>query len=123
MYSPRTQAYGETNYLKEKIQVLDRTKALCGPRTQTYGETNYLEEKIQVLDRTKALYCPRTQAYGETNYLAEKYSVWTQPGRYMALRIYLGEELPIDSRVNPKTEWDPQSTLGSSIPRELMRLS
>ena len=60
------------NYLKEKPQVLDRTKALYGPRTQASGETNYLEAKPQVLDRTKALYGPRTQASEETNYLKEK---------------------------------------------------
>ena len=29
-----------------KNQVLDRTRVLHGPRTQTYGETNYLEEKL-----------------------------------------------------------------------------
>ena len=29
-----------------KNQVLDRTKVLYGPRTQTYGETNYLEIKF-----------------------------------------------------------------------------
>ena len=75
LYDPQTQAYGETNYLKEEIQVLDRTKVLYGPRTQAYGETNYLKEKIQVLDRTRALYGPRTQAYGETNYLKEKVQV------------------------------------------------
>ena len=28
-------------------QVLDRTKVLYGPRTQTYGETNYLDEKTE----------------------------------------------------------------------------
>ena len=28
-----------------KTQVLDRTKTLYGPRTQAFGETNYLEEK------------------------------------------------------------------------------
>ena len=39
----------------------------------------------------------------------------------MALRIYPGEEFPIDSWVNPQSEWNPQSTLGSPIPRELMR--
>ena len=38
---------------KEKLQVLDRTKALHGPRTQAYGETKYSKEKLQVLDRTK----------------------------------------------------------------------
>ena len=51
---------------------MDRNKALYGPQTQAYGETNYLKEKIRVLDRTKFLYGPRTQAYGETNYLEEK---------------------------------------------------
>ena len=53
LYGPRTQAYGETNYLKEKLHVLDKTKALYGPRTQAYGETNYLREKLQVLDTTR----------------------------------------------------------------------
>ena len=51
----------------KKNQVLDRTKVLHGPRTQTYGETNYL--KNQVLDRTKVLHGPRTQTYRESNYL------------------------------------------------------
>ena len=109
-----------------KNWVLDRTKALDGPRTQAYGETNYLVGKTRfwtesrhcmvlgfkpmgkpttwmrktefwteprhcmvlgpkpmrkpttwmkknwVLDRTKALHGPRTQAYGETNYLDEE---------------------------------------------------
>ena len=57
---------------KEKLQVLDRTKALYGPRTRAYRETNYLKEKLQVLDKTEALYGPRTRACGETNYLKEK---------------------------------------------------
>ena len=30
--------------LKRKLLVLDRTQALYGPRTQAYGETNYLKE-------------------------------------------------------------------------------
>ena len=42
----------------EKLQVLDRTKALHGPRTQAYGETNYLKAKLQVLDTTWTLYGP-----------------------------------------------------------------
>ena len=45
---PRSHALAEglippTTY---QNQVLDRTKVLHGPRTQTYGETNYLEEKL-----------------------------------------------------------------------------
>ena len=75
LYGPRTQAYGETKYNKEILQVLDRTKALYGPRTQANGETKYNKEILQVLDRTKALYGLRTQAYGETNYLKEKLQV------------------------------------------------
>ena len=47
---------------------MERAKVLYGPRTQTYGETNYLK-KILSLDRTKVLHDPRTQTYGETNYL------------------------------------------------------
>ena len=31
---------------KKKLKVLDRTKALYSPRTQAYGETNYLKEKL-----------------------------------------------------------------------------
>ena len=30
---------------QKENRVWDRTKALYGPRTQAYGETNYLEEK------------------------------------------------------------------------------
>ena len=31
-------------------QVLDRTKVLHGPRTQTYGETNYLRKTLDCSD-------------------------------------------------------------------------
>ena len=109
-----------------KNQVLDRTKVLYSPWTQAYGETNYLSKssfgqnqgiawssdsslwgnqlliKIkfwtkprycmvlglkpmgkpttyqnQVLDKTKVLHGPRTQIYGETNYLKIKF--WIEP--------------------------------------------
>ena len=69
LHGPRTQAYGETKYTKEKTKVLDRTKVLHGPRTQAYGETKYTKEKTKVLDRTKALHGPRTQAYEKTKYV------------------------------------------------------
>ena len=38
----------------EKTKILDGTRALYGPRTQAYEETNYLKEKTKVLDRIKA---------------------------------------------------------------------
>ena len=47
MHGPRTQAYGETKYTKEKQKVLDRTKALHGPRTQAYGETKYTKAQSE----------------------------------------------------------------------------
>ena len=93
LYGPRTQAYGETNYLKEKIQVLDRTKALYGPQTQAYGETNYLKEKIQVLDRTKPM--------GKPTILKENTEFWTPPERCMAYGLCPMEGLPINNWVNP----------------------
>ena len=48
---------------------MDRTKVLHGPRTQTYGETNYLMKISKVLDRTKVLHGHRTQTYGKVNHL------------------------------------------------------
>ena len=36
---------GKPSTKKKKSQVLDRTKALHGPRTQAYGETKYKKEK------------------------------------------------------------------------------
>ena len=81
LHGPRTQTYGETNYLRN--QVLDRTKVLHGPQTQTYRETNYLRN--QVLDRTNVLHGPRTQTYGETNYLRIKF--WTESRYCMVLGL------------------------------------
>ena len=87
---------------------MDSTKVLHDPRTQTYGETNYLMNlsfgqnqgiawsldsnlwgnqllKYQVLDRTKVLHGPRTQTYGETNYLKIKF--WTEPRYCMVVGL------------------------------------
>ena len=105
LYGPRTQAYGETKYKKEILQVLDRTKALYGPRTQAYGETKYKKEILQVLDRTKALYGPRTQAYGETKYKKER--IITSFGQNQGL-----------SRSSDSSLWGNQvlSAFGSAAP-------
>ena len=60
MYDPRTQASREINYLEEKVQVLDRTKALYGPRIQASGETNFLRGELQGLDTAWTLYGPKS---------------------------------------------------------------
>ena len=46
---PRSHAIAEGLILLTTYQnrVLDRTNVLYGPRTQTYGETNYLDEKTE----------------------------------------------------------------------------
>ena len=64
---------------------MDRTKALHGPRTQAYGETNYLDEKTRF--KTEPRHCTRTQAYGETNYLDEKTKFWTESRHCMVLGL------------------------------------
>ena len=43
------------------------------------------KQKLQVLDRTKALHGPRTQAYGETKYSKKNYKFWTEPRPYMVI--------------------------------------
>ena len=64
-----------------------QNQGLVWSSDSSYGETNYLKEKIRVFNRTKALYGPRTQAYGETNYLEEKYKFWTEPRPCMVLGL------------------------------------
>ena len=89
--SPRPGLGAYVQKINKKLQVLDRTKALHGPRTQAYGETKYSKEKttsfgqnqslawssnsslwgnytleVEVLDKTKALHGPWTKTYGET---------------------------------------------------------
>src|SRR6266571_3505296 len=46
-----------------------------------------LGQKLQGLDRTKALYGPRTQASGETNYLDKNHKFWTEPRPCMVLGL------------------------------------
>ena len=91
-------------------QVLNRTKVLHGPRTQTYGETNYLS-KIKFW--TEPRYCmvlglkpmekPTTyqkSSFGQNqgiawssdsnlwgNQLLEKSEFWTEPRYCMVLRL------------------------------------
>ena len=94
LYGPRTQAYGEINYLR-KNKGFGRNRGILwssdsslwgnplpGNKQRFWTEPRHCMvlglkpmgkpttlEKTKVLDRTRALYGPRTQAYGETNYL------------------------------------------------------
>ena len=82
MHDPRTQTYGETNYLKN--QVLDRTKVLHGPRTQTYGETNYLK-KSNFGQNQGIAWSSDLNLWG--NQLLIEIKFWTEPGYCMVLGL------------------------------------
>ena len=110
---------------------MDRTKALHGPRTQAYGETNYLDEKTRFW--TEPRYCMvlglkpmgkpitwmRKSSFGPnqgiawssdsslrgTNYFDEKIEFWTEPRHCMVLGLKpLGNQLLINIKIEFWTE-------------------
>ena len=113
MHGPRTQAYGETNYLDEKTRfwiepghyMVLGLKPMGKPTTwlrklgfgQNQGITwssdsslwgnQLLGSENWVFDRSKALHGPQTQAYGETNYSDEKTRFWTETRHCMVLGL------------------------------------
>ena len=84
MHGPRTQTYGETNYLEEKTEFWTELGycMVLGPKPMGKPITY----QNQVLDRTKVLHGPQTQTYGETNYLS-KTEFWTELGYCMVLGL------------------------------------
>jgi len=68
LYGPRTQTYGETNYLKKYLSFGQNQDIVWSSDSNLWGN-QLLKENIYVLDRTKVLYGRWTQIYGETNYL------------------------------------------------------
>ena len=62
-----------TNY---QNQVLDRSKVLHGPRTQTYGETNYLK-KLSFGQNQGIAWSSDSNLWG--NQLLKKAKFWTEP--------------------------------------------
>ena len=151
-----------------KNQVLDRTKVLHGPRTQTYGETNYLSKssfgqnqgivwssdsnlwgnqlliKIkfwtepgycmvlglkpmrkpttyqnQVLERTKVLHGPQTQIYGETNYLSKSSFgqnqgiAWSSDSEFWEGRLFKKNS----KSPSPRTKYQKRLRLGKLLGR------
>ena len=69
----------------KKNQVLDRTKVLPGPRTQTYGETNYLEEKSSFGQNQGIAWSSDSNLWG--NQLLIKIKFWTEPRYCMVLGL------------------------------------
>ena len=85
LHDPRTQTYGETNYLK-KIQVFDRTNVLHGPWTQTYGKTNYLKKNPSFGQNQGIVWSSDSNLWGN-QLLKEKFKFWTKPRYCMVLGL------------------------------------
>ena len=63
---------------------MDRTNVLYGPRTQTYGETNYL--KILSFGQNQGIaWSSDSNLWG--NQLLIKIKFWTEPRYYMVLEL------------------------------------
>ena len=70
----------------EKTKVLDGTRALYGPRTQAYGETNYLRENKSFGQNRGIVWSSDSSLWG--NQLPEnKQRFWTEPRHCMVLGL------------------------------------
>ena len=70
----------------KNIQVLDRTKVLHGPRTQTYGETNYLKTILSFGQNQGIAWSSDSNLWGN-QLLKENSKFWTEPRYCMVLRL------------------------------------
>ena len=74
--------------LQKIYKVLDRTKALHGPRTQAYGETNYLKEKLRSFGQNQGLAWSSDSSLWGNQLLKRKYTkFWTEPRPCMVLGL------------------------------------
>ena len=73
---------------KKKSQVLDRTKALHGPRTQAYGETKYKKEKITSFGQNQGLaWSSDSSLWGNQVQKRKNHKFWTEPRPCMVLGL------------------------------------
>uniref|UniRef100_A0A7N2QZR5 Ankyrin repeat-containing protein n=1 Tax=Quercus lobata TaxID=97700 RepID=A0A7N2QZR5_QUELO len=86
-----------------EIMVLDKTKALHSPRTQAYGKTNYLDVEPTMARKYKRVEIrPWGQLRGEFGYCAKLLSKETIP-RHFCMPITQAAKEP-DLRLTPSTE-------------------
>ena len=69
-----------------KLYVLNRTKVLHGPRTQTYGETNYLKKIISFGQNQVIAWSSDSNLWGNELF-KENYKFWTEPRYCMVLGL------------------------------------
>ena len=65
---------------------MDGTKVLYSPRTQTYGETNYLK-KNQSFGQNQGIIWSSDSNLWENQLLKEKSEFWTEPRYCMVLGL------------------------------------
>ena len=65
---------------------MDRTKVLHGPRTQTYGETNYLKKIISFGQNQDIAWSSDSNLWGN-QLLTENYKFWTESRYCMVLGL------------------------------------
>ena len=65
---------------------MDRTKVLHGPRTQTYGETNYLKKILSFGQNQGIAWSSDSNLWG-SQLLKENSKFWIEPRYYMVLGL------------------------------------
>src|SRR6266568_2502798 len=73
--------------LRSKTTSFGQNQGLVWSSNSNLWGNQLLGQKLQVLDRTKALYGPRTQASGETNYLDKNHKFWAEQRPCMVLGL------------------------------------
>ena len=80
---------------------MDRTKALHGPRTQAYGETNYLKEKTTSFGQNQGLVWSSDSNLWGNQLLNRKTTSYGHDLDIIWPLEYIRGEFPIDSWANP----------------------
>ena len=83
---------------------MDRTKVLHGPRTQTYGETNYLK-KLSFGQNQSIAWSSDSNLWG--NQLIKKAKFWTEPRYCMVFCSVLQDDYILKIGLRPRRNEGP----------------
>ena len=92
---------GKPSTQKKKLQVLDKTKALHGPRTQAYGETKYSKEKTTSFGQNQGLAWSSDSSLWGNQVLKRKTTSYRHDLNVIWPLESIRGEFPIDSWANP----------------------
>ena len=80
MYGPQTQAYEETNYLKEKTKVLDRIKAFVWSSDSILWGNQLPEKKNKGFGQNPDIVWSSDSSLWGNQLPEKKQRFWTEPG-------------------------------------------